>query len=345
MVSKAELVPDIERGPGYTVLKVSGLPAGNGRLQILRNQGQDFLNSCGGWQAEQCWHDVHFDSTGRAFFGPLITDCLAVLPPNARIQLTVESSGIMARGVQGVTGLYPSHAAVADAPAPHVEQLLPEPIVMEPVVLSDPAPDIPAKESLPVSGSGSSLAKFLLSAALVLALCVVAGGFWYWDDSHTPSDSFVLQPAQDGGHRTAPADVKTREDLAAFLGSSPSADETVDLADDLMRRERADLAMLAYRYAARSGHPGASLALGRFYDPETHQPGSSPIEKPDAETAAYWYEPAALSGHAEAQRRLGQILLALDPNGYGRAKGLDWLRKAAASGDDVAKSVLRDLGE
>ncbi|NKD86307.1 sel1 repeat family protein [Haematospirillum jordaniae] len=339
MVSKAELVPDIERGPGYSVLKVSGIPAGNGRVQILRNQGQDFLNSGGGWQAEQCWHDVHFDNTGRAFLGPLITDCLAVLPPNARIQLTVENSGIMVRGVQGVTGLYPSHAAVADAPAPHAEPL-PEPIVVEPVVLPDPV-----EESTPVSGLGSSRAKFPLPAILVLALCVVVGGFWYWNGSHAPSDPFVPSPVQDGEYRAAPEDVKTREDLAAFLGSSPSSDATVALADDLMRREKADLAMLAYRYAARSGHPGASLALGRFYDPETYHPSFSPIEKPDAETAAYWYEPAALSGHAEAQRRLGQILLALDPNGYGRTKGLEWLRKAAASGDDVAKSVLRDLGE
>ncbi|NKD55035.1 MULTISPECIES: tetratricopeptide repeat protein [unclassified Haematospirillum] len=344
MVSKAELVPDVERGPGYSVLKISGFPAGNGRLQILRNQGRDFLTSGGVWQAEQCWHDVHFDNTGRAFLGPLITDCLAVLPPNARIQLTAEASGIVARGVQGVTGLYPSHAAVVDAPAPHAEPLS-ESIVVEPVVLPDPVPDIPVEEPPPVSGSGSSLARFLFPAVLVLALCVVVGGFWYWNETRAPFDPFVPPSAQDAEHRAAPEDVKTREDLATFLGRSPSADATVALADDLMRREKADLAMLAYRYAARSGDPGASLALGRFYDPETHQPGSSPIEKPDAETAAYWYEPAALSGNTEAQRRLGQILLALDPNGYGRTKGLEWLRKAAASGDDVAKSVLRDLGE
>lgn len=337
MALKVELVPDRDRGPGYALLKVSGFPSGPGRLQILRNQGQDFLASDGSWRSEQSWHDLVFGDDGSVSLGPVLTDPLAILPPNARIQITVEAAGLTARGVQGVTGLYPSLAALPIYSPSAMPEIDLAPVVM----ISDPVDSsVSVSRGMPSSVSRRSLAILLAFSAFFL-LCGTIGYLFYESDYKALSGSEPLKPDALGG--VSISDVHTREDLAAFIATSPSGDEAASLADILMNRQKSDLAMLAYRYAARAGSPSASLALGRFYDPEARGAETGPIETPDIETAAYWYEPAALSGNTEAQRRLGKILVTLDPDGYGRSKGLEWLRKAADAGDREAAVTLREL--
>jgi TPR repeat protein len=67
------------------------------------------------------------------------------------------------------------------------------------------------------------------------------------------------------------------------------------------------------------------------------------MPKPDAETATFWYEPAASAGNVEAQRRMGEILTSLYPSGFQYNMGLTWLEKAAKAGDAKAQAALDKL--
>ena len=111
-------------------------------------------------------------------------------------------------------------------------------------------------------------------------------------------------------------------------------------ARQLAERGKSDLALLVHQHAARAGYTDSHLAVARMYDPDTWSAQSSPLPQPDAETAGYWYEPAARAGNLEAQRQLGKILVAMHPRGFQREKGKEWLGKAAAAGDASARALL-----
>ncbi|HLO77146.1 MAG TPA: hypothetical protein VK196_11890, partial [Magnetospirillum sp.] len=98
--------------------------------------------------------------------------------------------------------------------------------------------------------------------------------------------------------------------------------------------------MLLFQHSARGGSNDAAVAVARMYDPETWTRQTSPMPQADAETAAYWYEPAAQGGNVEAQRQLGKIMAELTPSGFQHDKGREWLQKAAAAGDAKAKELL-----
>ena len=113
-------------------------------------------------------------------------------------------------------------------------------------------------------------------------------------------------------------------------------------ARDFAKADDLGAAFLVLRRAAELGNAPAQLELATFYDPLSAPPKAG--FTPDAPRAADWYERAALAGMAEAQRRLGLLLvkgsagLPADP-----AKAKSWLQQAAAQNDADAKKALDTL--
>ncbi len=95
---------------------------------------------------------------------------------------------------------------------------------------------------------------------------------------------------------------------------------------------------------AAKGDAGLAERLGRRYDPEGFQSSACfPAPKPDS--ALVWYQGAAEQAIPRAQRRYGELLLGEAAAGPIYQDALDWLRKAAAAGDDAAQRRLEALGE
>ena len=81
--------------------------------------------------------------------------------------------------------------------------------------------------------------------------------------------------------------------------------------------------------------------MASFYDPTAPAKAGFPH---DGAQAADWYERAALTGLAEAQRKLG-LLLAKGGAGLtaDATKAKNWLQQAAAQNDADAKKALDGL--
>jgi hypothetical protein len=240
---------------------------------------------------------------------------------------------------------------VADiAPVVHVPPPVVEEASVEAVEVVEVAPVSHEDRFVPPPAPPKrNLTAFLIAAGvLALVLAGIAGNYFLnkskVDSAKVEESAPVSTPDSAAAPGPGPAAVSgelvTREDVAKFIQSNPSADAAVAAAKKLADGGKLDLAMLVYQFAARAGSTDATLALAHMYDPETWSKTTSPMERADAETAAYWYEPAAQAGNPEAQRQLGKILVDLNPSGFQRDKGKEWLSKAAAGGDAKAKTLL-----
>lgn len=376
MPLKSELIADVRRGPGHGLLRISGLtpdidPLEPLSVKIIQNQqGGRYLTSTGVWQAEevsQILPGLGWDGAVAVVpLGPTLFDPLAQLPNNVRLRMMVTygAAGTEVSSLSLVQPLPPSFAR-GEAPQPEVmapppppppppiavvaEELIPEPepLLPEPEPqmieppLRDDSPDLtaPARDPLPEKPKSSLLPLFLIG---LLVLLILGGGAAAWKFGLLDSLLGGSTPAVSGA-QTPAATINTREDLARYLGGNPAVTEIAATAQDLTARGKLDLAMLAWQQAARQGNPEAGLALGKMYDPATWSAATSPLPQADAETAAFWYEPAANAGNVEAQRRLGLVLKAMEPGGSGPQtdKAKEWLKKAADAGDAEAAAALK----
>lgn len=349
MALKIELGPDRDRGPGYGLLRLEGaaVVAGPLEVSIQSNQKGQFLGADGGWQNAEAWHALNARADGAGVMvpvGPEMVDPVASLPPNCILRLKVK--GLNDFGGVNVRGLLPSSAS-GSRPAGEGDRVVHLEPVPEPMVLTAPVEDrlVQPPVEPPVAPKGKPPMGLIIGG--IVAALVVAGaaaGFFLFKGDKTetppPATATTEAPANPAPVVQAPSEINSREDVAKFIQSNPSAADALAAASKLVGKEKLDLAMLVYQYAARSGSQEANVALGHMYDPETWTAKTSPMPQADAETAAYWYEPAAQAGNVEAERRLGQILVQLNPSGFQRDKGRDWLSKAAAAGDAKAKAAL-----
>lgn len=362
MVLKIDLGPDKDRGPGFGRLTIDGGSVAPGMLEISiqSNQTRQFLGH-GLWQDAEAWHQLPTEASGPSqvfsVVGPSLIDPIALAPVNAQLRLKVK--GINDFGIISRTGLLHSVAAGSRPPqeSDRVQHEEPPVAIAPDIIISEGdrpgsgQPDIAVSQPLPVSSGGKSRLP-LIAAGVLAALLAVGGGAYallHKDKSEpAPTEQAVVQapaqaPAQAAAPASAPAapsELNSREDVARFIATNPNPADAVTAAGTLAGKSKLDLAMLVYQYASRAGSQDASVALAHMYDPETWSAKTSPMPQADAETAAYWYEPAAQAGNVEAQRRLGQILVDLNPSGFQRDKGKEWLGKAAAAGDAKAKTAL-----
>lgn len=374
MPLKSELIADVRRGPGHGLLRISGLtpdidPLEPLSVKIIQNQqGGRYLTSTGVWQAEevsQILPGLGWDGAVAVVpLGPTLFDPLAQLPNNVRLRMMVTygAAGTEVSSLSLVQPLPPSFAR-GEAPQPEVmppppspppiavvaEELIPEPEPLlpepepqriEPPLRDDP-PELmaPVREPEPEKPKSSVLPLLLVG---LLVLLILGGGAAAWKFGLLDSLLGGSNPAASEA-QTPAATINTREDLARYLGGNPAVADIAATAQDLTARGKLDLAMLAWQQAARQGNPDAGLALGKMYDPATWSAATSPLPQADAETAAFWYEPAANAGNVEAQRRLGLVLKAMEPGGSGPQtdKAKEWLKKAADAGDAEAAAALK----
>lgn len=91
------------------------------------------------------------------------------------------------------------------------------------------------------------------------------------------------------------------------------------------------------RAAARTGNPAAECELGMRY-----RFGSLQIPR-DSDQAVYWLTRAAEKGNVEAQLTLGNMYRIGEGVGMNYQIAKKWLSKAASSGSQYAKSLLREM--
>jgi hypothetical protein len=367
MAIRIDLTVDPARGPGYGLLKIIGLPPETGALDfwVERNQGAEtFLGTGGQWTTQTVLHSVGAPSDeggGKVLrLGPEIVDPIATLPPNCLVLMGVEAAGVKEQGRVTVRGLLASSAAGArvESGVRTVRQSEPDPVVVDPE--PDPEPMRPLRAEpldqqppfvplTPIVSDPTDLvdrprrtSPGVVILGTVLVLILVAGG-WYFAGL-PPFGKGAEAPATPVATAPEPAapvavngPIDSREALSRYIATNPSAEAATAKAVELGGQGHLDFAMLVHQYAARLGSADSAIALGHMYDPDTWSKSTSPMDKPDAETAAYWYEPAAKAGNVEAERRLGKILLGL-PGQQDKAK--EWLGKAATAGDAEAKTLL-----
>jgi hypothetical protein len=356
MPARIELIYDANLGPGYAVGKITGLPgeppADGLSIRIQRNQDSGYLRSDRTWGTSEAWLPLRPGrSEGDAHlvtFGPEIIDELLSAGASVRFMCHLRADGkLEPAGLTGLRGLRSSGGVGAGS---EPEKIVPPPPPLSPPpVPQETSPPPPPPPPPPPSPSSPKL--WGLLAALLLLLTAGGGAYWYLNQ-RTGGDAPVaavdeLKPGADQGNSPPPptvkASIETLRDVNAFLQTTTSAETTLTEAQDLLKRGKKDLSLLLFQHAARGGSQEANVAMAHFYDPATWSTDTSPMPQADAETAAYWYEPAAEAGNVEAQRRLGKILVDLNMGGGQREKAVEWLHKAASAGDAEAGKLLETL--
>ena len=176
--------------------------------------------------------------------------------------------------------------------------------------------------------------KLLVFAGIAALLLAMAAGAWFYKDRWSGSEVPPVANVQ-------PEVPTTLDGARRFLAGDPGADESFGMAEKFRAAKSLEGEFLLLRNAANKGSAPAALALGQMYDPATYSPETSPLPAPNPEQAVEWYRQAAEAGIAEAQYRLGALLMSGkvdEPDGPER--GVAWLQKAADQGHQQAKDAL-----
>jgi hypothetical protein len=383
MPARIELTYDASRGPGYALCRITGLgtPPGTGGLEIRiqRNQDGGYLRPGRAWGASEAWIPIGpARAEGNALalvLGPDIVDELATAPASVRFLCHLRTDGRLEAAALGSTRML--RPSGADGAGPAAETVADPTPIANPTPIAEPAAPAPepAPEASPLTATRPdfqdaqvarkprAVPAWTWAVAAVVVLLVAGGTLWQLGlppfaapaeegdaageqmaaQEPVPEEPMPEEPVAAQARAPASAAIETLQDVNLFIRGEPSADEALAEAQGLLKRGKTDLSFLLFQHAARHGSADASVAVARFYDPATWSERTSPLPQADAETAAYWYEPAALAGSVEAQRRLGKILVDLDLGEPQRAKGVEWLRKAADAGDDEARALLETL--
>ncbi len=340
-----------EDGPGWCRLRLFGLGESSDRIElVIRGPGatRPYLGRSD-WEESETWLEFPAETEGETLMtrlGPPYTLRLGKVT-------TVEIRARVPGGVEERTRLaWPRIVlpAANDATLPGPSE--PSSPTAQP---EEPVPTASidlrvAEDDRGIVTGGSH--RGLLVAALLMAMAflgAVGGGAWYLLAGDRSKDAEAALPPPAEATPPAPADPIparsfTEAAVRAFLATNPEGPPTAAEATLYEEAGHPDLALLLYRHAARRGDPQASAAIGRMYDPDGFDPKKSAFAVPDADQAASYYEPAAEAGDAEAQFRLGRLLLSGRTAGEGDAeRGVVWLRRAADQGYAEARAALERL--
>ncbi len=341
--------------PGHALLRVSELDAAPDGLtiSIQRQQGPDTHLADDGWRRTETWlMPDEVRRTGEVLefhLGPEICDRLAGI---ATVRLRVREPDIgvvgttvvawpamLTSGAAGASGSYDDTVRLRrrQPPPPPAEPELPPPleIAPEPPPPPPPRPDLrAARDPLADAPTRSGATGWMIAAVLVLL--AVGGGYYYWTNHLHPPEPVVVAAAP-----PPPPAKSVRETVTEYLATKPTPDAMLARARDFAKAGDMGAAFLVFRQAAEQGNVAAQVELASFYDPTLPAKASFPH---DGSQAADWYERAALTGLAEAQRKLG-LLLAKGGAGLtaDAAKAKVWLQQAAAQNDADAKKALDGL--
>lgn len=356
MPVRASIAPLPE--PGHALLRVSELDAAPEGLtiSIQRQQGPDTHLADDGWRRTETW--LMPDEVSRSgdvlefHLGPEICDRLAGI---ATIRLRVREPDIgvvgttvvawpamLTSGAAGASGSYDDTVRLRrrQQPAPPPEPELPPPLeVVEPPAPPPPRPELRAARD-PADAPKRSGATGWMIAAVVLLL-LVGAGYYAWTNHLNPPEPVVAAVPPAPPSAVEPPKKSVREAVTEYLATKPTPEAMLAKARDFAKAGDVAASFLVFRQAAEQGSAAAQLELASFYDPTAPAKAGFPH---DGTQAADWYERAALTGLAEAQRKLGLLLV---KGGAGltadATKAKVWLQQAAAQNDADAKKALDGL--
>ncbi len=342
---RAEAEQGAKDGPGWCRLRLHGLGHPSATVELMiRGPGasRPYLGRSD-WEESETWLEFPAAAESEALvvrLGPPYTLRLGKVT-------TVEIRARIPGGADQRTRLaWPRIVLPAVNDAEALAPTPPPPPAAEPVRPEEELRAVAAERSVVKAAPRRAPVAVAIAVASALLLIVAAGAAWFLsnrDRSETP-ETAPLAPAQETPAQEAPARAFTEEDVRAFLAAGPDGPSTTTEAILYEEAGRLDLALLLYRHAARRGDPKAAVAIGRMYDPESFDPKASAFAVPDAEQAASFYEQAAGAGNAEAQFRLGRLLLSGRTAGDSDAeRGAVWLQRAAEQGHAEARAALERL--
>lgn len=346
--------------PGHALLRVSELDAAPEglTLSIQRQQGPDTHLADDGWRRTETWllpDEVSRNGDVLEFhLGPEICDRLAGI---ATIRLRVREPDIgvvgttvvawpamLTSGAAGASGTYDDTVRLRRrqqaAPPPEPELPPPLEIAPEPPPPPPPRPDLrAARDPMADMPKRSGATRWMIAAVLVLL--AVGGGYYYWTNHLHPPEPVVTTATPPTPTPVQPPVKSVRETVAEYLATKPTPEAMLAKAQDFAKAGDTAASFLVFRQAAEQGSAAAQLELASFYDPMAPARAGFPH---DGTQAADWYERAALTGLAEAQRKLG-LLLAKGGAGLTAdvTKARVWLQQAAAQNDAEAKKALDGL--
>ncbi|MDF2766624.1 MAG: hypothetical protein K0S81_3619 [Rhodospirillales bacterium] len=334
-----------EDGPGWCRLRLDGLDHRFGPVELMfrRAGGSRNYLARSGWADSEEWLELPAARDGTASvvrLGPPLTLALGKVS-------TVEVRARVPGGPDQRTRMaWPRIVLPAENDAASMVERPAEPRVAPPVAtVIPPAPKPPdaqrwksppprAQAPSVQSSSGRSATTYAgIGIAGVLLLVILLAAVMTWRSEPNP-----VLPAP------APARTFTEDSVRAFLADNSDGPSATAEAALYEAAGHPDLALLLYRHAARQGELKAALAIGRMYDPEGFDASRSAFAAPDAAQAARYYEQGAEAGDAEAQYRLGRLLLSGRTGGDSDAeRGALWLRRAAGQGHAQARAALAAL--
>jgi TPR repeat protein len=353
---RVEAEQGAEDGPGWCRLRLHGLDGGADAVELsIRRPGASrvYLGPAD-WEENESWLRLPATREGGAL--------IARLGPPQTLRLAGASTIEVRARVRGAADkrtrlawpriVLPAENDAAKADAPVV--LPPQGPRPQPWAKPAPVPELAAQAELrsaPLRSAPQAVAKPVSQLAawngdrsartwlaiLLIALLLPAASWLLasWKSAERTAEI----PAPQASTRSF-----TEEWVRAFLARDPDAPSATAEAALFEAAGHSDLALLLYRHAARKGEPKAAMAIGRMYDPDGFDPGRSPFATPDADQAASFYEQAAEAGDAEAQYRLGRLLLSGRTAGEADAeRGAVWLQRAAGQGHAQARSTLERL--
>lgn len=349
MAIKSELRNDAARGPGYGLVRITGLPAGTVHVRycLERNQGSlPYLGVNGQWQGQEVWHAIDLDgatSEGQpAEFpvGPEVVDPIVEQPQHVMCRLTVDSGAETHTAALRIERpLLSSKAHAVPAPPDPMPAAVPEPESAPDRDVAQEEDTVPGVAAVPKPVTGPEPIQLggrrrLWRVAGWLALPIVALGTaaWLWWDCRIPS----LQGPNCSGSGTAstpPADTLPRN--CAGL----TAEACMAAATQALQAGKLDRARQLLQEAGNLGAMQAYIQLARMYDPATWAADKSPAGQADWETAAYWYEEAARAGDREGMIGAGRLYCGNSADAAFRSHGADLLRKAAGAVPDDAATA------
>jgi len=364
---RTELSADKERGPGYGILKIEGFPAPQDPIDfsLMRNQGSEpYLGQNGLWQATETWlsaeriGDLSEGSGGSLLIpvGPTIVNAIVNQSTTVAYRLTLASGTTKDAGtLRIVRPLLGSGAAAPEEDAPPPPP--PEPAPPPPAPAIEPAPPIepPAEQpEITPPEPSPSRSRWPLIAAVLAIVLIAAGIFAAWytclidgfgaprctatssSSPDVPPEDKAAPPADETAAETEQQSQSEDETQTAvkFSCEGLDADDCFDVATEALEQQEALIARERFQDAAGLGSLEANNALARMYDPATWSRETSPVGKPDWETAVYWYERSARQGNLDGRLGAGRLLCEQGSLAFETKQGLQYLKEALEQDDD-----------
>lgn len=269
-----------------------------------------------------------------------------------------ESALLVAAG-GGIFNIPEARAAQPPSAAPVEIEEPPQPQVEELAAKdrADAVEDAAHAANIQKDGSAGSDKKkfpfpFLIAAAGAFIIAAGVMSYFFFRKTDVDVDGALEVAAVDDEESASAASAPCSFDgfdaadangfVQACIASSPGVEALTTFYDAAVADNQCDVARKVMTYFAQNGGNDIALVYAKRFDPAFHA-ASGCIADANSETAAYWYEGPARAGDTLAMRRLGEILVARGAQDFEYQRGVDYLEKAVADGDNDAKKVLDGL--